>query len=114
MSIIWATRGRSWGFRFLRDGCFEDPLPVYTEVFSGVEDEPEVWQRVEGKVVLRFLDPLGRQDRAGRTIPHEFVVFPPLADEIESVEDGVRLVWSQVADEYRRIWELPQLPSATR
>ncbi|MDQ0095013.1 hypothetical protein [Paeniglutamicibacter psychrophenolicus] len=113
MSLIWATRGRAWGFRFLRNGRFKDPLPTYHEVFSSVGDDPEVWRRVGEKVALRFPDPLGRQDRAGRTIPHEFVVFPPLADGIDSVEDGIRLVWSQVADEFARVWELPKPPSAT-
>ena len=34
MSLIWATRGRTWGFRFLRDGGFPDPLPVYDLAFS--------------------------------------------------------------------------------
>ena len=46
MKLIWATRGRTWGFRFLRDGGFEDPLPVYDEAFSEVGDEPEVCRRV--------------------------------------------------------------------
>lgn len=113
MSLIWAARGRSWGFRFLRDGRFKDPLPIYDDVFSGTEGGPEIWRRVGGKLALRFPDPLGRQDRAGRTIPHEFVVFPPLADEIDSVEDGIRLVWPQVAEEFARVWDLPKPPSAT-
>ena len=26
MSLIWATRGRTWGFRFLLNGGFADPL----------------------------------------------------------------------------------------
>ena len=74
MSLIWVTRGRTWGFRFLRDGGFKDPLPVYEEAFSGVEDEPEVWNRVGEKVALRFPDPLERKDLAGRVIPHDFEI----------------------------------------
>jgi len=114
MSLIWATRGRTWGFRFLLDGGFEDPLPEYDTAFSGVEDAPEVCRRVGERVALRFPDPLGRKDTAGRVIPHEFVVSGPLADEIDSVEDGLRLVWHQprVADEFARIWESPAPPSA--
>lgn len=114
MSLIWATRGQTWGFRFIRDGRFKDPLKVYDNVFSDVGDEPEVYRRVGEKVALRFPDPLGRQDRAGRTIPHDFVVFGPLADEINSVEDGLRLVWPQVADGFARLWELPTPPSANQ
>lgn len=120
MSLIWATRGRAWGFRFLRKGAFEDPLTVYDTAFSEAEDEPETCHRVAetvappGMVALRFPDPLARHDRAGRLIPHEFIVFPPLADGINSVEDGRRLVWPLVADEFARIWELPAPPSADR
>jgi hypothetical protein len=111
MSLIWATRGRTWGFRFLRDGGFKDPLRVYDVVFSGVGDEPEVCRRIGEKVALRFPDPLGRQDRAGRVIPHEFVVFGPLAEGIDSVEDGRREVWPLAADKFARVWELPKPPS---
>ncbi len=109
MSLLWATRGRTWGFRFLLTGGFDDPLVEYAAAFSGVGDEPEVCHRVGGKVVLRFPDPLGRKDVAGRVIPHEFVVVGPLADKTGSVEDGIRLVWHrpEVADEFARVWELP-------
>jgi hypothetical protein len=103
--LIWATRGRSWGFRFLRDGGFRDPLPVYDAAFSGVEGQAEVCRRVGGRVALRFADPAGRRDLAGRVIPHEFVVFPPEAERIASLEEGVRLVWGEVADEYARTWD---------
>ena len=111
MKIIWATRGRTWVFRFLRDVGFPDPLPEYDAVFSGIEGEPEVCRRIGGKLALRFPDPEGRQDRAGRVIPHDFVVFPPLADEIDSVEDGLWLVWRPVAEEFARVWKRPKPPS---
>lgn len=118
MSLIWATRGRAWGFRFLRNESFEeDPLSVYDAAFAGLEQKPEAWQRV-GKagtrpemVALRFPDPEARQDQAGRMIPHEFVVFGTLAEQIDSVEAGRRLVWPLVADEFKQIWERPT-PSA--
>ncbi|MEV0717773.1 hypothetical protein [Asanoa sp. NPDC050611] len=114
MSLIWVTRGRTWGFRFLLDGGLKDPLVEYDAAFSGIEDRPEACRRVGGKVALRFQDPLGRKDVAGRVIPHDFVVSGLSADEIESVEDGLRLVWSrpEVADRFARIWELPKPPSA--
>ena len=115
MSLIWATRGRTWGFRFLRRGGFADPLPVYDTAFGGLEDQPEVARRIPGPremVALRFPDPLGRRDRAGRVIPHEFVVFPPLAEEVDSVEDGLQQVWPLVADAFADVWEAPQPPPA--
>lgn len=119
MGLIWATRGRAWGFRFLRTGGFADPLPVYQIAFAGLTDEPEVRRRVAGTgalpemVALRLPDPLGRQDRAGRVIRHDFVVFPPLADDIDSVEQGRQLLWRLVADEFERTWDLPEPPSPT-
>jgi hypothetical protein len=116
MSLIWATRGRAWGFRFLRNGGFEDPLTVYETAFAGVEDNSEAWRRVDETVALpemvalRFPDPSGRRDQAGRVIPHDFVVLQPLAAEIHSVEEGRRLIWSLVAHDFERVWELPQPP----
>ncbi len=82
MKYIWATRGWDWGFRFPHDGGFPDPLVEYDPVFARLGHEPEDWVRVEEKVGLRFLDPLGRHDRSGRIIPHEFVIFPPEAADV--------------------------------
>lgn len=114
MSIIWVTRGRTWGFRFLCDGGFQDPLPVYEDVFLGVEDESEVWRRVAEKGALRFPDPLERRDVAGRVIPHDFVLFPPLADAIDSIQRGRDRVWPQVRDKFSRVWDQSKPPSAGR
>lgn len=110
--LIWATCGRSWGFRFLLTGELTDPLPVYDRMFAGLEDEPAAWRRAAGKVALRFPDPLGRKDAAGRVIPHEFVVSGDLADRIESVEDGQQLVWPRVEAAYARVWDAELPPSA--
>lgn len=114
MRLIWATRGRTWGFRFLLRGDFLDPLLEYERVFSGVGDGPEVCRNVGNKVALRFPDPSDRRDRAGRVIPQEFVVFPPLADKINSVEDGLRMVWPEVAEEFARVWDQPNPPATDR
>ncbi|HEY5181448.1 MAG TPA: hypothetical protein VIJ07_17020 [Dermatophilaceae bacterium] len=112
MSLIWATRGRSWGFRFLLDGGYPDPLAIYDRAFAGTEGELTLCRRAGTHVALRFPDPLGRRDEAGRIIPHDIVVQPPLANEVRSVEDGQRLVWwPQLADAYARVWDLPRPPS---
>lgn len=112
MSLIWATRGQHWGFRFLRHGGHPDPLPAYDEVFSAVEDEPELCLRVGDKVALRFSDPLQRTDAAGRVIPHEFVIAGAPAEGIESVEAGRALVWPEVADEFEEAYQLDKPPAA--
>jgi len=110
--VIWATRGRSWGFRFLRRGGLADPLELYEATFSAIGDEPESWCRVAGRVGLRFPDPAGRRDASGRTIPHDFVLLGDWADGLASVNDGRRRIWPQVADEYERVWDAEEPPSA--
>lgn len=110
MTLIWATRGKLWGFRFLLDGGFSDPLPEYDKAFSGVGDQPDICHRAGDRIALRFSDPEGRKDRAGRVIPHEFVVFRPMVDEIQSVEDGRRLVWPLVHYAYGQVWDDPNPP----
>jgi hypothetical protein len=111
-SLIWATRGRFWGFRFLLNGGRSDPLLDYERSFAGLEDEPTTWRRSAGTVALRFPDPLGRKDAAGRVIPHEFVVSGDSVDEIESVEDGLQQIWPLVAETYARVWDAEAPPSA--
>lgn len=110
--LIWATRGRSWGFRFLLDAGFDDPLSEYERAFAGLTDTPTAF-RHEGKMVaLRFPDPVGRRDAAGRVIPHEFVVLGDLANTITSVEEGLKRIWPIVDRTYARIWNAHAAPSA--
>ena len=111
-SVIWATRGRSWGFRFLLDGGFRDPLQSYDRAFTGTEGELTLCRRVGTHVALRFPDPFGRRDAAGRVIPHDIVVLPPLADDVRSIEDGQRLIWPRLADAFARLWDQSRPPSA--
>jgi hypothetical protein len=110
--LIWATRGRSWGFLFLLTGGLADPLPEYDRVFAELGHEPAAWRRAAGKGALRFPDPLGRKDAAGRVIPHEFVVSGDLADRIESVDGGRQLVWPRIEAAYARVWDAERPPSA--
>lgn len=108
--IIWATRGHSWGFRFLRNGGLSDPLPQYEAAFAELRDAPTAWRRQGNVVALRILDPLDRRDAAGRPIPHEFVIFDDLAIAVNSIEDGLRLVWPLVSDAFARVWDAPSAP----
>lgn len=111
-NLIWATRGRSWGFRFLLDGGLADPLFRYEELFGDLQDESTAWRRAAGNVALRFPDPLGRRDAASRLITHDFIVLGALAAEIESVEDGPHKVWPLVEEAYARVWDTESPPSA--
>ena len=109
--FIWATRGRTWGFRFLRSGGCEDPLGVYEAIFSEIGDQPEAWRRVADKVALRFPDPDDRRDAAGRVIPHDFVLLGPWADGINSLDDGRQRIWHEVADEFKSVRKEARPPS---
>lgn len=112
MSFIWATRGRIWGFRFLRRGGRTDPLRDYEDAFSNAGEQPELCYRNGDRVALRFLDPGHRKDRAGRVIPHEFVLDGDLAAAVTSVEKGMQLVWPLVSAEYEQIWQQERPPAA--
>jgi hypothetical protein len=111
VNLVWATRGRAWGFRFLLDGGYPDPLPAYERAFGGTEGDSIVCRHVGGHVALRFPDPQERRDAAGRTVPHDVVVLPPMAHEIHTAEDGQRLVWPFLADAFAQLWDLPEPPS---
>ena len=110
MNFIWATRGKTWGFRFLRSGGIDDPLVLYDETFSDVGDQSEAWSRVDDMVALRFPDPQGRKDASGRVIPHEFVLIGPWAADVSSVEDGRELIWPLVDAEFEAVWNKPEPP----
>jgi len=111
MSLLWATRGRTWGFRFLRTAGLSDPLPVYEDAFSIVEDEPEACRRSGGRVALRMRDPQGRQDQSGRVILHEFVLSGAAARGVDSVQAGLEQIWPLVAAEYEAAYDSPTPPS---
>lgn len=113
MSLIWATRGKSWGFRFLRSGGSADPLIDYEDVFSGLDGQSYAFRRLGDRVALRFTDPEARQDAAGRPIPHEFVLTGETAKGMSSLEEAREKIWPLVADEYAKIWDQPS-PPATR
>lgn len=107
MTFIWATRGRTWGFRFLLDAGLQDPRTEYLRRFAVVENVMPAYRRDGDVVVARFPDPLGRRDSAGRIIPHEFVVFSPTSNAISSVDDAIRELWPEVAETFDRIWDSP-------
>lgn len=52
--LIWATRGRSWGFRFMLDGGLSDPLPDCERAFGDVKDAPTAWLQEVGELRCGF------------------------------------------------------------
>lgn len=110
MTFIWTTRGRDWGFRFLKSGGEAEPLDLYEPVFESAGPADSVCFHTDGVVGLRFPDPLGRADHAGRIISHEFVLWGELAERVGTVEEGLAEVWPLVADEYAAVWDSPPPP----
>lgn len=113
MNLIWATRGRAWGFRFLRTAGTEDPLPMYEAIFAGLESEPEVWRRVGNAVAVRISDPEGRKDQSGRDVFHDFVLNGDAAQGINSRDDFLKTIWPLLAEDYQKIYDSPQPPTKT-
>ncbi len=107
VNMIWLTRGKDWGFRFLASGSGgSDPLLAYEDVFDSHTDEATFCYQVSGgRVALRLLDPLGRKDRAGRDIAHDFVVFGDLASQVRNIDDGLRILWPMVSEKYEEVWD---------
>lgn len=116
--MIWATRGRSWGFRFLARGGFDDPIHTYEQAFHGAETQQQVCRRRGPMVAVRFPDPEDRRDAAGRVIPHDFVILGPesVVERIDSIETARDVIWPEVAETFALVWlsdEPPRLDSDT-
>lgn len=109
--LLWATRGRSWGFRFLLSAGLADPLIEYERAFSGVSEEPTAFVRDGGATIFRITDPDGRRDSSGRVIPHEFIVLGEPASSIESIGSAVDKVWPLVSGVYADVWDAAHGPS---
>ncbi|MDT0209001.1 hypothetical protein [Curtobacterium sp. BRD11] len=105
MNLIWATRGRTWGFRFLRTGGLAKPLEVYEEAFVDSDGAPFVFASRPETLAVRFPDPEQRKDRAGRVIPHEFVVLAPDHLRFPDGESARAELWHEVEEEYASIWD---------
>ncbi|MGP0223595.1 hypothetical protein [Paenarthrobacter sp. NCHU4564] len=108
LAFIWATRGKTWGFRFLRTAGQPNPLELYEKAFQGEMDAPETFQTNADTIAIRVPDPEGRRDAAGRVIPHEFVLFKPLPREVISAEEAFQLVWPEVKEDFARDWDQPK------
>ncbi|WP_298803814.1 hypothetical protein [uncultured Pseudokineococcus sp.] len=73
--------------------------------------DDELWQTTAVGGALRFPDPLGRRDRSGRVIPHDFVVLDDHAADLTSVEEGRARLWPEVAQVFAEAYESPIPPA---
>jgi hypothetical protein len=111
VNFLWSTRGKTWGFRFLHTAGLANPLAVYEDAFAGTEGTPETFTRRNGTLAVRFPDPDGRTDRAGRVIPHEFVVLAPDHANLQDADAARRALWDEVREPYAAVWDQPSPPS---
>jgi hypothetical protein len=109
VNCIWATRGRTWGFRLLWTGGLQNSLEVYEAAFAGTDGAAEVLSQRGELTAVRFLDPEGRTDRAGRVIPHEFVILTA-GTSFKQIDTARTTLWAQVAPFYASVWEQPAAP----
>ncbi len=114
-SIIWLTRGKKWGFRFLSTGPLsnDEAMVVYDQIFA---DNDAVPYAVHGKiykgscakyyyVALRFYDDISKRcDESGRRIIHEIVVVTPFANGIIQIDADVHSFCSGVKEYYDSVF----------
>lgn len=105
MKLIWATRGRNWGFKILRSGGLANPLEVYEAAFNGSDGAAFTFTQRAETLAVRFPDPEERKDRAGRVISQEFVVLAPDHFRFSDCESVRSELWHEVEDEYATIWD---------
>lgn len=112
MNFLWSTRGKTWGFRFLHTAGLANPLAVYEDAFAGTEGMPETFTRRGQTLAVRFPDPDGRTDRAGRVIPHEFVVLDPDHTVFQDANAARQALWDAVREPYAAVWDQTSPPAS--
>lgn len=96
--VVHASRSKHKGFTFFNDGNSPSPLDELRKAFPDDVEQPFV--RYEGKIASTFIDPEGRTDRAGRTIPHQVIIPKGMTEGINNVDDVVTKIWPLIKDHY--------------
>lgn len=108
LGIIHSARGRNVGFMFPQRGGLSDPLHEYNLGFGG-DDHSHTFFRRYGdnleKVAVRFPDPLGRKDHAGRIIPHDVLLPESLAKGVSNANDAEKVAWPRIKDVFGALYE---------
>jgi len=109
VGVVHATRGRNIGFSFPQRGGLSDPIREYdlsglaantadTKFFRRYGDRQE-------KIAARFIDPLGRTDRASRPIFHDVMLPESLASGITKHEEVEGRIWPLIKDTYAALYD---------
>ena len=108
-SVIYSSRGKNKGFRFLEDGGTKTVLSEWEKAFGADGGEAgshgDFFKKYEGKIAAQFMDPKGRRDAAGRLIPHSIILPPTMTEGVNSIEDVKTKVWPTLEKTYDAFWE---------
>lgn len=111
--VIWLTRGKNWGSRFLSSGPFsnDDALRVYDQIFSNSDEIPYagrgsiVWNgKKEYRYFARRFYDEDKRDGAGRRIIHEIIAVSRSRDLRRGVD--TRVFCSSVKEYYDGIFNI--------
>lgn len=116
-SVVHASRGHAVGFKFLKSGGLSDAFQEYERAGFTGHESGEVFLRYgvnKEKVAARFLDPQGRKDLAGRTIPHDVFVPAALAKGLNSLADVKDVIWPLLQPDYDEFYNTVPATQMTR
>uniref|UniRef100_A0A7C4VR54 Uncharacterized protein n=1 Tax=Desulfatirhabdium butyrativorans TaxID=340467 RepID=A0A7C4VR54_9BACT len=115
-NLLWSTRGREWGFRFLHKPAVQVGIweSIYQSIFGSDECVPQRWHGTITHsygpalqyVASRFIDPIKVwKDAAGREIPHEMLLILETGAEETAGFDWERVVFEFVRSYYQDQFE---------
>ena len=101
--IIYNARGKTKGLQFFKKGGVPDYFTHYENTlgkWAHVGGSDLFEKLPDGRIMTRFLDPLGRVDGSGRRISHEALIPKTMSAGIENNTDVVKKIWPVLKDIY--------------
>jgi hypothetical protein len=100
-NILHASRGKTKGFSFFKTGDLAEPYPAYEKAFGKDSFTDNLFERHDGgKIAASFLDPEGRRDQSGRSIPHQVIIPKSMSTGINNMDDVKKHIWPLLKETY--------------
>jgi hypothetical protein len=100
-SMLHASRGKTKGFSFFKTGDLAEPYPAYEKAFGKDSFTDGLFERYDGgKIAASFLDPEGRRDQSGRSIPHQVIIPKSMSSGINNIDDVKKHIWPLLKETY--------------